>query len=51
MEVLKWCNNSAGQNRYGKLEIHKNMGYKFAISSDLGFVSNILSFPSIICVD
>ena len=30
--------------------MHKNMEEKFVISSDLGTVSNILCFPSIMCV-
>ena len=33
------------------LKCNKNIVEKYAISSHLGFVSNILSFPSITCVD
>ena len=37
--------------RYKSLQMHRNMGSKLIISSGLGYVSNILSFPLIICVD
>ena len=34
-----------------KSHIAQNMWFKCAVSSDFWFVSNNLSFPSVICVD
>ena len=33
------------------LQMHENWGEKLIISSDFGYVSNILTLPSIICAD
>ena len=38
-------------NLYKSLQSHENMGQKLIISSDFGYFSNILTPPSIICVD
>ena len=33
------------------VQMHENSGKKLIISSDLGYISNILSLPSIVCAD
>ena len=43
--------SSAERNRYKILKMHKIMGLKFIISSDLRFVANILSSLTISCAD
>ena len=43
--------SSTQQNGDKSHQMHKNMGKKFVISSDLGFICSILCFLTLICVD
>ena len=56
IEFIKCCNKNMAflfneiANEYKSLQIRENMGPKLIISSDFGYVSNILTLPSIISV-
>ena len=57
IEVIKCHNHNMAvlitliaNNTAKSLQMHENWGYKMIISLDAGYISHILTLPSIICV-